>query len=159
MSLLPKLIYLSGIVFLLLFMVALPASAAEFGSCYGVLRKPLSQGGFSGEPDCNKISLRVDKLGKVTRTRDSLDVYLIVYRSIPEPGMVSHGGEKIIILKDDKLYLGQYSITPNPLKKIRIEGGELIFQFPKDTVNRVKINAEELPEEIYVGGESVTLYK
>jgi len=130
---------------------------ADLGPCYGSIRKALSAGGFQGEPDCKRIDVKIAKIGNMKRAHDVLELYLLTYRTIPESGLVAHGGKNLIILSNNK-YIGQYSLSMESYEKIIISNNNLKFD-PEIPYTNVDLGSDGLPKSIYINGYNFSLSK
>jgi hypothetical protein len=101
----------------------------------------------------------IDKVGTTKRAHDTIDVYSLTYKTIPEDaGMAVHGGQRIILLVNDNKYLGQIVIPTPPFRKLQIKDNALIFS-PGISEGAIKLDQDPLPESFTIDGDEAEVFK
>lgn len=150
-----------GAVLALLLSSAIPnafATPPADADCLPKLRSALVAGGFTGPTDCSLAELSAKHIGSIHSGSSSFDVYDYRYRTKPEPGLVPHGGQKIIVLRDGK-YLGHYALSTPPYQEISIEQNSVRIKVPADVGNTFTFSELGPPSRAWLNGENLDLSK
>jgi hypothetical protein len=102
-----------GIVFIIfntIFFSSNALSITKNKACITKYKYQLEKGGYSGGLFCKNGTTftRVDVANK------RYIVYNYIYRFMPHPGGVFHGGQRIIFFNPNYEYLGQFVLSPPP---------------------------------------------
>ena len=125
--------------------------------CIGPLRQVLVAGKYSGSLDCSLVNIVIQKIGKIAIPAKSYTIYDLRYKTIPPDGLVSHGGQKILVIMNDQEYVGQYSLSPPPMHNMHIRGSSIYLDIPKKNGNRVRFDESGPPAKAFIDEEVVTL--
>jgi hypothetical protein len=96
--------------------------------CPEGLRETLQRGGFSGEVFCDKPNAEFSLVGVAHTSAAKYTVYDYRYRFLPEGGTAWHGGQRIIILRNNE-YLGQFVLS-GPRANVKLRGTKLTLSKP-----------------------------
>lgn len=130
------------------------------GDCFGSLRNALAVGGYTGGLDCNSVNVKIIKVGTLHVSSKSYTVYDLRYRTVPIMGGSPHGGQRILFLLNDKIYLGQYSLNTPPMHDLRIKGSSIyMLDVPSEHGNKISIGKNGPPKNIYIDQDNKDLFK
>lgn len=120
--------------------------------CPAGLRETLERGGFSGgiycdEPDAEaKFAL----VGSAETSKGKYTVYDYRYRFLPDGGNVWHGGQRLILIRNNE-YIGQFVLSPPPPATIKLSSSKLTLSKPN--VETVEVDlAKEIPRQLVFDG-------
>jgi hypothetical protein len=119
------------------------------------LRETLERGGFSGVVFCRKpnAEAKFTLVGIAATADGKYTVYDYRYRFLPEHGSVCHGGQRMIVIRNNE-YLGQFVL--NPPTTITLRGNKLTLSKPD--VQRISVDlAKRVPREILFDGDVMHL--
>ena len=120
-----------------------------FSSCAtaGGVKQTLKNGGFSGALD------RKAKISKVGSLRSDKAVVTFFYyeREFGNKRLT----QRLIAIKDGK-YLGMYAVNDPP---VRVTENAVCFSYPSADGNCIVLSHGDLPDDTYLDGESVVLFK
>lgn len=147
----------------LLFLVCteggVPPPAFASSDCMQGLRTALIAGGYSGSMDCSSVKFEIRKVVVKSGSNFPFSVYDLKYRTIPQGLEVAHGGERLLIFKDEK-YVGQYVLSPPPFSAPTIIGDEILLEgMPVTDGNVIRLTKNELPSKAWIDGFIVELVK
>jgi hypothetical protein len=95
------------------------ASAESPLPCLGGRRAALVQGHFSGAIVCSRRDASFVLVGRTTGKE--FYVYDYRYRFRPTHANVRHGGQKIVVFRNN-VYVGQYALSPPPYVTVTVTG-------------------------------------
>lgn len=141
--------FLSALIFLLMW--------AGNAQAHGQLRTSsvisiLRHQGFSSSTDSGT------ELTYVGDIREKTALYSIYYynHTTVHPVQVAHGIQALIILKNNKTYVGNYELeSDDPIPKI--SGTDILFDLPASMGNRIHFDANGPPATTWVNGMNPTL--
>ena len=130
-------------------------SVFQNDTCPVGLRETLERGGFSGVAFCGKpnAEAKFTLVGIAATSDGRYTVYDYRYRFLPEDGSVWHGGQRMIIIRNNE-YLGQFVL--NPPTTVTLRGTKLTLSKPD--VERISVDlARRVPNEILFDGDVMHL--
>ena len=128
-------------------------------ACFGDIAKILSVGGYSGDLDCTSVHVDIRKVGSINVGADTYTVYDLRYQTIPSPGLVAHGGQKIIVILNGNTYLGQYSLSPPPLHMVTIKGDSIFIDVPAKNGSEIAIGNDGPPSSAFLDQDDADFSK
>lgn len=87
--------------------------------CLAGMRTALVQGHFTGPIVCSRKDASFILVGRTAGNKFS--VYDYRYRFLPVRGNVMHGGQKMVVFRNN-VYVGQYSFSPPPFITLTVNG-------------------------------------
>jgi hypothetical protein len=130
-------------------------SVSQNDGCPVGLRETLERGGFSGAIFCDKPNAEFSLVGIVVTSQAKYTVYDYRYRFRPEHSSVWHGGQRMIIIRNNE-YLGQFVLSPPPVTTIKIHGTTVTFSKPNVEEASVDL-AKGVPAHIFFDGDLIDL--
>jgi hypothetical protein len=110
-------------------MVASVASASASNRrpppCLEGKRAALLQGHFTGKIICSGKNASFVLIGRTTG--QNFYIYDYRYRYLPSGSNVMHGGQKLVVFRN-KVYVGQYALSPPPYVTVTVSGPYLTLQ-------------------------------
>lgn len=82
----------------------------------------------------------------------SFKIYDYRYRFLPHPEGVFHGGQRLLVFRDQD-YLGGYVLSTPPYATISVSGAKLFLQNPDSTETLTLDLSKAPPEQILWNGE------
>lgn len=131
----------------------------ESASCFGSIYHALVEGGYSGSTDCQSSKFVIRKIGEIVTLSKIYTIYDLQYKTVPSPGLVSHGGQKILVFGGSNVYLGQYPLSPPPVHNMRIHGTSIYLDVSKKLGNQISFKSAIPPDKAYIDGELITFTK
>ena len=125
--------------------------------CFGELKKPLVEGGYSGGMDCSILDVKIKKVGDVILKPNTISVYDLRYRI--KSGSSSHGGQRLLFLIDRKKYVGQYSIDTPPVRKFALKDASVFVNVSRNKGNEIKITVDGPPKSVFLNQNVLSLYQ
>lgn len=93
--------------------------------CLGGRQAALVRGHFTGAIVCSKKNASFVLVGRTTGRK--FYIYDYRYRFLPTHGNVMHGGQKIVVFRNNA-YVGQYALSPPPYVTVTVHGPYISFQ-------------------------------
>src|SRR5579872_2696805 len=127
---------------MLAFSLVLAASAVVWSGsaeadCLLKYREVLMSGGFSGLTDCDHNQIAVREVGTIAIHKHEYTVLDYRYKAAPTPGGSVHGGQRVLII-DDGHYIGQYALSPPPLRSMTVTTMSIIVDVPAANGREIK---------------------
>ena len=94
-------------------------------TCLGGRRAGLVRGHFTGTIVCSRKDASFVLVGRTTES--NFYVYDYRYKFRPTGGNVKHGGQKIVLFRND-VYVGQYALSPPPYVTVTVSGSYVSLQ-------------------------------
>jgi len=116
--------------------------------------RALTEGDFSGPILCDSAQGSFVLAGRTGRYA----VYDYRYRVRPPHGAVDHGGQRILIFRDDA-YLGQYSASPPPYVTVSVQGSEIRFASPDGAASSPLNLTHGPPPRAFIGGYEALFFR
>jgi hypothetical protein len=87
------------------------------------------------------------------------EIYSLIYKTIPEQDEAVHGGQRVLIFKDNMKYIGQYSLDTPPFYKVTVRNHSIYINVPKKHGNKIEITGRGLPNEAWLNQVTEGLYQ
>ena len=143
-----------------LFLLAMLSTACAGIGCSLPYENILAAGGFSGLMDCpdsGQASAKV--VGEIVTFGHKYAILDYRYETKPTAEGVAHGGQRILIIQDDRRFLGQYALSSPPVHTVSIRGTSIVIDVPANHGNAITFDNDGPPARAYLGQESVQLFK
>jgi hypothetical protein len=120
--------------------------------CLADMRAALVQGHFTGPILCSRKDAAFVLVGRTKGNKFS--IYDYRYRFLPAGGNVMHGGQKMVVFRNN-VYAGHYSLSPPPYTTITVNGGYASLK--TDGQSGIELNLKRKPPRRFLfNGEVVT---
>jgi hypothetical protein len=129
---------------------ALRASGEISARCLGGKRAALIQGHFTGPLVCSRKDATFVLVGQTAGNRFA--IYDYRYRYFPEQGRVMHGGQKVVVFRDN-IYSGQYALSPPPYTAITVNGSHVSLKLVGEPSETILDFSRNPPRQVLFGGE------
>lgn len=134
------------------------ASSPKSSWCFGTLGAILVAGNYSGELNCEQISITLHKIGVIEATPKTYEIYNLIYKTITQDGYPPHGGQKILLFSN-KQYVGQYSLSSPPFHGLSIDAKSIVIDIQKEKGNRINFDENGPPRSVFIDEDTVKLSK
>ena len=98
--------------------------------------------------DCNSAVIKLKRIGTIKTFDAAYSIYDFRYRTVPVSNLVAHGGQKILIFRSGDFFLGQYALSPPPLRRIRVLKKSVVIDVPEEQGNKIAIGSQGPPNSV-----------
>src|SRR6185312_4065496 len=111
----------------------------------------LITGGFSGSLDCIKDQIVIKSAGEITVSEHTFSILDYRYRLTPvECGAAVHGGQRLLIIEDGRVYLGQFVLDTPPFHSVMLQGSTVYIDRGTVEAGQINFSAKGPPNRAYL---------
>jgi hypothetical protein len=133
-------------------------ATANDSGCLAGRFAALKSGGFTGPLLCNGSAAKFNLVGKIVTKEGAFLIYDYRFKLKPKESAVFHGGQRLVLFKENGTYLGQYALNPPPQLNFVIVGSKVVANSGKEGKGTVEL-ADGPPARAYLDGSIVTFFQ